>query len=81
GWLFGRIADTRGRKISMMVSVAMMCCGSLVIAVLPTYQTIGVLAPVILVIARMVQGLSVGAEYGTGAAYLSEVATPGRRGF
>jgi MHS family alpha-ketoglutarate permease-like MFS transporter len=81
GWLFGRIADTRGRKISMMVSVAMMCCGSLVIAVLPTYQTIGVLAPVVLVMARMVQGLSVGAEYGTGAAYLSEVATPGRRGF
>ncbi|WP_407530850.1 MFS family transporter [Methylobacterium oryzisoli] len=81
GWIFGKIADRRGRKISMMISVAMMCGGSLLIAILPTFQTIGVLAPVLLVLARMLQGLSVGAEYGTGATYLSEVSSAGRRGF
>nr|WP_280142346.1 MFS family transporter [Methylobacterium pseudosasicola] len=81
GWLFGYIADTRGRKISMIISVAMMCAGSLLIACLPTYGTIGFLAPALLVLARLVQGLSVGAEYGTGATYLAEVAGPGRRAF
>src|SRR4051794_7883658 len=81
GWLFGWIADTRGRKISMIIAVFMMCTGSLVIALLPTYQTIGVAAPILLVVARLLQGLSVGAEYGTGATYISEVATAGRRGF
>jgi MFS transporter, MHS family, dicarboxylic acid transporter PcaT len=80
GWLFGWIADTRGRKISMIIAVFMMCSGSLVIALLPTYQTIGVAAPILLVVARLLQGLSVGAEYGTGAIYISEVATAGRRG-
>ena len=80
GWLFGWIADTRGRKISMIIAVFMMCSGSLVIALLPTYQTIGVAAPILLVVARLLQGLSVGAEYGTGATYISEVATAGRRG-
>jgi MFS transporter, MHS family, dicarboxylic acid transporter PcaT len=81
GWLFGWMADTRGRKVSMMVAVFMMCAGSLLIAVLPTYQTIGIAAPTFLLLARLMQGLSVGAEYGTGATYISEVATPGRRGF
>jgi MHS family dicarboxylic acid transporter PcaT-like MFS transporter len=81
GWLFGWIADTRGRKISMILAIFMMCAGSLLIASLPTYQTIGVAAPLLLVLARMMQGLSVGAEYGTGATYISEVSTPGRRGF
>ena len=81
GWLFGWIADTRGRKISMMIAVTMMCVGSLMIASLPTYQTIGVFAPIALLAARLLQGLSVGAEYGTGATYISEVSTPGRRGF
>src|SRR5512132_2319500 len=74
GWLFGWIADTRGRKISMIIAVFMMCSGSLVITLLPTYQTIGVAAPILLVVARLLQGLSVGAEYGTGATYISEVA-------
>jgi MHS family dicarboxylic acid transporter PcaT-like MFS transporter len=81
GWLFGWVADTRGRKISMMIAVFMMCSGSLMIAILPTYQTIGVAAPVLLLVARLLQGLSVGAEYGTGATYISEIATAGRRGF
>jgi len=81
GWLFGYIADTRGRKISMIVSVALMCAGSLLVACLPTYEAIGIAAPALLVLARLVQGLSVGAEYGTGATYLAEVAGPGRRAF
>ncbi|KQQ32503.1 alpha-ketoglutarate permease [Duganella sp. Leaf126] len=81
GWLFGRIADRVGRKKSMMISVMMMCGGSLAIAVLPTYASIGVAAPILLLIVRMFQGLSVGGEYGTTATYMSEVALRGRRGF
>lgn len=81
GWLFGRIADRRGRKASMLISVCMMCVGSLVIACLPGYDTIGTWAPVLLLIARLFQGLSVGGEYGTSATYMSEVALEGRKGF
>ncbi len=81
GWVFGWIADTKGRKLSMVLSVLMMCTGSLIIAVLPTYASIGVAAPALLVFARLLQGLSVGAEYGTGATYICEVSTAGRRGF
>ncbi|MDQ7977626.1 MFS family transporter [Paraburkholderia sp. SARCC-3016] len=81
GWFFGRLADKRGRRFAMMVSVFMMCGGSLVIAVLPPYAEIGVLAPALLLVARLFQGLSVGGEYGTSATYMSEVALQGRRGF
>ena len=81
GWLFGWIADTRGRKNSMVISVLMMCFGSLMIAVLPTHATIGAAAPVLLLVARLLQGLSVGGEYGTAATYMSEVAGKGHRGF
>jgi MFS family permease len=81
GWIFGRIADRRGRKSSMVFSVLLMCAGSLMIGVLPTYETIGVLAPVLLLVARLAQGLSVGGEYGTAATYMSEIAGKGRRGF
>ncbi|MCG7360433.1 MFS transporter [Roseomonas sp. ACRSG] len=81
GWLFGRIADTRGRKTSMVISVLMMCFGSLMIAVLPTYESIGLAAPALLLLARLIQGLSVGGEYGTSATYMSEVALARHRGF
>jgi len=81
GWLFGWIADTHGRKNSMVISVLLMCAGSLLIAILPTYATIGAAAPVLLLVARLVQGLSVGGEYGTAATYMSEVAGKGHRGF
>lgn len=81
GYVFGFIADKYGRKNSMMISVLMMCAGSLAIAVMPTYETIGTAAPVLLLLARMLQGLSVGGEYGTSATYMSEVALPGKRGF
>lgn len=81
GWLFGRIGDRVGRRASMVISVLMMCAGSLLIGILPTYSTVGTLAPVLLLLARMLQGLSVGGEYGTSATYMSEVAIKGKRGF
>lgn len=81
GWLFGWLADKHGRKSSMVASVLLMCGGSLMIALLPTYATIGTAAPVLLLIARLAQGLSVGGEYGTAATYMSEVAGKGNRGF
>ncbi|HEY0250315.1 MAG TPA: MFS family transporter [Kofleriaceae bacterium] len=81
GWLFGRIADRVGRKRSMVISVSIMCAGSLGIACLPTYAQVGALAPALLLVARLVQGLSVGGEYGTTATYLSEASLHGHRGF
>ncbi len=81
GWLFGSIADKIGRKKAMTLSVLLMSFGSLLIALTPTYQSIGVAAPLILLIARLLQGLSVGGEYGVSATYLSEMVTPNRRGF
>lgn len=81
GWLFGRIADRTGRKAAMTLSVLLMSLGSLLIALTPAYHTIGIAAPVLLLLARLLQGLSVGGEYGTSATYLSEVATANRRGF
>src|SRR3954462_8642989 len=81
GWLFGWIADAHGRKNSMVLSVLLMCAGSLMIAILPTYQSIGAAAPALLLVARMAQGLSVGGEYGTAATYMSEIAGKGNRGF
>jgi len=81
GWMFGRIADKVGRKQSMTLSVLLMSLGSLLIALTPTYQTVGLVAPVMLLTARLLQGLSVGGEYGVSATYLAEMATPSRRGF
>ncbi|WP_273726574.1 MFS family transporter [Brucella gallinifaecis] len=81
GWLFGRLADRLGRRTSMLISVSMMCLGSFAIAILPTYETIGLWAPFLLLLVRLLQGLSVGGEYGTTATYMSEVALAGRRGF
>jgi MHS family alpha-ketoglutarate permease-like MFS transporter len=81
GWLLGWYADRAGRRAALTLSVTMMGVGSLGIAVLPGYAQIGALAPILLVAARLLQGLSLGGEYGTSATYLSEVATPHRRGF
>jgi MFS transporter, MHS family, dicarboxylic acid transporter PcaT len=81
GWLFGRLGDRVGRKTSLVVSVLMMGGGSILIAALPTYAQIGAWAPGLLLVARLIQGLSVGGEYGTTATYMSEVALRGRRGF
>ncbi len=81
GWFFGRFADRHGRRAAMVLSVLMMCGGSLVIALLPTHASIGVAAPALLLMARLFQGLSVGGEYGTSATYMSEVAVARHRGF
>jgi len=81
GWLLGWYADRRGRRAALTLSVLLMCSGSLVIAILPGYEHIGAAAPVLLVLARLLQGLSVGGEYGTSATYLSEIAPADRRGF
>jgi MHS family alpha-ketoglutarate permease-like MFS transporter len=81
GWLFGHLADHYGRRNALMLSVLLMCGGSLLIAVTPTYASIGIAAPVLLGLARMIQGLSLGGEYGTSATYLTEVADEHHRGF
>ncbi len=81
GWMLGRFADRFGRRRALVLSVTLMAGGSLLIAVTPGYQTLGIAAPILLLVARLIQGLSVGGEYSTSATYLSEVATPGKRGF
>jgi MHS family alpha-ketoglutarate permease-like MFS transporter len=80
-WIMGIYADRRGRKAGLTLSVSLMCAGSLMIALTPGYAEIGNLAPALLVLARMMQGLSVGGEYGASATYLSEMAGRERRGF
>lgn len=81
GLLFGWVADRYGRRRALMVSVLLMCFGSLLIAVSPTYAQAGASATVLLVAARLLQGLSQGGEYGASATYLAEMAEPHRRGF
>ena len=80
-WFFGRYADQRGRRSALTLSVLLMAAGSLLIAVTPSIQRIGIAATIMLFIARLVQGFSVGGEYGTSATYMSEMATRNRRGF
>ncbi|MFB0874816.1 MULTISPECIES: MFS transporter [unclassified Sphingobium] len=80
-WIMGIYADHRGRKSGLALSVTLMCAGSLLIAIAPTYESVGLLAPALLVLARLMQGLSVGGEYGASATYLSEMAGKDRRGF
>jgi MFS transporter, MHS family, alpha-ketoglutarate permease len=81
GLAFGYLADHHGRRNALMLSVMLMCFGSLVIAVTPTYASIGTAAPAMLGIARIIQGLSLGGEYGASATYLTEVADETHRGF
>ncbi|MFD7292409.1 MFS transporter [Streptomyces sp. NPDC059897] len=81
GWLLGGYADRFGRRQALTLSVLLMSAGSLVIALSPGHDVIGLWAPALLVVARLAQGLSVGGEFGSSASYLSEVAPPGRRGF
>jgi MHS family alpha-ketoglutarate permease-like MFS transporter len=80
-WFFGRFADRRGRRAALTVSITLMSACSLLVAVMPTRDSIGVWAAVILVVARLVQGFATGGEYGTSATYMSEAATANRRGF
>lgn len=81
GWLLGILADRHGRKSALTWSITLMCAGSLIITCVPTYASIGIWAPVLLTLARMAQGLSLGGEFGTAATYLTEIAPPDKRGF
>jgi MHS family alpha-ketoglutarate permease-like MFS transporter len=80
-WLLGAYADRHGRRAALLLSVQLMAGGSLLIAAAPGYATIGVAAPALLLLARLLQGISVGGEYGTSATYLSEMAGARHRGF
>ncbi|MCP9947420.1 MFS transporter [Actinomadura madurae] len=80
GWLLGRFADRRGRRPALTLSVSLMSASALLIAVAPAYDSAGHLGAAILLVARLMQGLSVGGEYAAGAVYLAESAPPGRRG-
>jgi MHS family alpha-ketoglutarate permease-like MFS transporter len=80
-WVMGRYADGKGRKAGLTLSVALMFSGSLLIAAAPSYAVAGVFGPAILLLARMLQGLSLGGEYGASATYLSEMAPRANRGF
>ncbi|WP_163144066.1 MFS transporter, partial [Arhodomonas sp. KWT] len=79
--VFGWLGDTIGRSRTMLVSVMMMALPTLLLGCLPTFETIGLWAPVLLVLVRIVQGLSVGGEFSSSVTYLVETADPGRRGF
>ncbi|NJA04380.1 MFS transporter [Methylococcaceae bacterium WWC4] len=81
GWWLGGLADRKGRKSALLLSVGLMCLGSLIIACTPGYAVIGTWAPALLLIARMLQGFSIGGEYGSSATYLSEMASADRRGY
>lgn len=81
GWLLGRYADRKGRKAALTLTVSLMSASALLIAVAPTYEQVGYFGAVVLLIARLLQGLSVGGEYAASATYLTEASTPGRRGF
>ncbi|HET7667392.1 MAG TPA: MFS transporter [Mycobacterium sp.] len=80
-WFFGRFADRRGRRAALTVSVSLMALCSAVVALVPSQASIGAAAPIILILARLVQGFATGGEYGTSATYMSEAATRERRGF
>jgi len=81
GWILGAYADRAGRRAALTLSVTLMCFGSLIIGIIPTYASIGILAPLLLLTARLIQGISLGGEYGTSATYLSEIAVSRHRGF
>ncbi|MER6003156.1 MFS transporter [Nonomuraea angiospora] len=80
GLLVGAFADRFGRKAAMTFTIVLMGVGSLLLAVTPTYEAVGLLSPVILTLARLIQGLSVGGEFAAATTFLVESAPPGRRG-
>lgn len=80
-WFFGRFADRNGRRAALTLSVSLMAACSMVIALVPSRSSIGMAAPIVLILCRLVQGFATGGEYGTSATYMSEAATRERRGF
>ncbi|MFN8574659.1 MAG: MFS transporter [Gemmatimonadaceae bacterium] len=81
GIVLGRLGDTRGRRVALLVTIFMMAGGTVMIGLLPTFDSIGLAAPLLLVVARLVQGFSAGGDWGTSTAYIVEWAPPDRRGF
>jgi MFS transporter, MHS family, alpha-ketoglutarate permease len=81
GWLLGRVADRAGRKAALTLTVTLMSASAVLIAIAPTYAVAGYGGAVVLLVARLLQGLSVGGEYAASATYLTEVTDPRRRGF
>ena len=79
--VLGAYIDRIGRRLGLIVTLAIMATGTIIIAFCPTYATIGVAAPIIVLIGRLLQGFSAGVELGGVSVYLSEIATPGNRGF
>jgi MFS family permease len=79
-WYFGQYGDRKGRRAAMIYSVLLMGIGSFLVCIVPTYHSIGGVAPALLLVARLVQGFSTGGQYGPAAAYLSETPTEKRRG-
>ncbi len=79
--VFGAYMDRKGRRKGLILTLSLMALGTLSIAVTPGYAEVGLIAPVIIVAGRLLQGLSAGAEFGGVAIYLAEIATPGKRGF
>ncbi|HEY8573208.1 MAG TPA: MFS transporter [Phenylobacterium sp.] len=79
--IFGRLGDRWGRKNTFLVTMVLMGLSTFTVGLLPSYGQIGVAAPVLLVVMRLIQGLALGGEYGGAATYVAEHAPPGRRGF
>jgi MFS transporter, MHS family, proline/betaine transporter len=81
GIIIGRLGDTRGRKPALLLTIVLMVIGTVMMGVLPTYETVGVLAPILLLVARLLQGFSTGGEWGGATAFMAEWSHPGKRGF
>src|SRR5256885_17091914 len=81
GIILGRVGDTHGRKTALLITIALMAIGTVMVGLLPTYAAIGIAAPLLLVVARLMQGFSAGGEWGSSTAYIVEWAPPNQRGF
>jgi len=77
----GAYIDRHGRRVGLIVTLALMACGTLLIALVPGYATIGLAAPLLVLVGRLLQGFSAGVELGGVSVYLAEIATPGKKGF
>src|ERR1043166_503721 len=80
GIILGRVGDTHGRKTALLITIALMAIGTVLVGILPTYAAIGVAAPLLLVVARLMQGFSAGGEWGSSTAYIVEWAPAEKRG-
>jgi MHS family proline/betaine transporter-like MFS transporter len=81
GIVIGRLGDTHGRKLALLITIMLMAIGTVMIGLLPTYASIGIMAPILLVVARLLQGFSAGGEWGSSTAYIVEWAPKGQRGY